>query len=611
MSSSRGSAASAAEAVTPYYRYWGKAGAEGEGPASVHLLPYHCLDVAAAGQALLEINPRLAEYLARLTGLDVAGLRRWAPFFLALHDIGKFADAFQNLRPDLRTRLLGRAGGRPYSERHDTLGYLLWRESLKAACRDLGLLPPADTGSRRRQRADGVDYWLRAVTGHHGRPPASRDMLLRDYFQVPDDVDAAGAFVADLRSLLLPDAGPVPALELPRMERASWWLAGFTVLCDWLGSGREPQHYEADVRPLDDYWAEARPWAADLVRQKGLMPATVSEHFRLSDCLPDVPAATVTPTPLQAAVEAVEIGNSPRLFILEDVTGAGKTEAALLLSHRLMQAGEGGGLYFGLPTMATSNAMYERLAAVYRRLFAADSAPSLVLAHSARALSEPFRLSRVDEPDYGDRAMPAGAECAAWLADNRKKALLTHVGVGTLDQALLAVLPSYHQSLRLLGLLGKVLIVDEVHACDAYMNGLLCGLLEAHAAAGGSAVLLSATLPAGQRRALVEAFANGLGEPASPPAGAGETLTGQAPYPLLTHFDGSRVDTKAVATPERVRRRCRSLRLLDPQHRGRRPPCLARPEGTPARRSHRAVSRPVRARRPPGDRRAGPEGIWS
>ncbi|HFD80957.1 MAG TPA: CRISPR-associated endonuclease Cas3'', partial [Gammaproteobacteria bacterium] len=98
--------------MSPYYRYWGKAGTAGEGPASVHLLPYHCLDVAAAGQALLEINPRLAEYLARLTGLDVAGLRRWAPFFLALHDIGKFADAFQNLRPDLRTRLLGRAGSR-------------------------------------------------------------------------------------------------------------------------------------------------------------------------------------------------------------------------------------------------------------------------------------------------------------------------------------------------------------------------------------------------------------------------------------------------------------------------------------------------------------------
>ena len=38
----------------------------------------------------------------------------------------------------------------------------------------------------------------------------------------------------------------------------------------------------------------------------------------------------------------------------------------------------------------------------------------------------------------------------------------------------------------------KVLVVDEVHACDAYMQGVLETLLEFHAQAGGSAILLSA-----------------------------------------------------------------------------------------------------------------------
>ena len=44
------------------------------------------------------------------------------------------------------------------------------------------------------------------------------------------------------------------------------------------------------------------------------------------------------------------------------------------------------------------------------------------------------------------------------------------MGVGTLDQALLAALPVRHAPLRQWGLAGKVLIIDEAHAFDAYMQ---------------------------------------------------------------------------------------------------------------------------------------------
>jgi len=534
-----------------YFRYWGKAGAEAGGAVLFHLLPFHCLDVAAVGQALLAANAPLARHLSRLTGLDGPLLRQWMPFFLALHDLGKFADAFQNLRPDLLQRLQGRRSGRAYGERHDTLGYLLWREHLKGVCQGLGVLPASSGSARRRAAAGGVDFWLRAVTGHHGQPPKGTPILLRDHFEEPGDLQAATAFVTDLNALLLEDAGQLPALDTASMERASWWLAGLTVLCDWLGSSREPHTYVQMPQALSDYWPKSLDWARGVVERVGLPPPESVTQFKLADCLPGKPTAAVTPTPLQAAVEAIALGEGPQLFILEDVTGAGKTEAALLLAHRLMRNGQGEGLYFGLPTMATSNAMYERLGGVYRRLFSADSHPSLVLAHSARALSDAFRMARVDEPDYGDHTQPAGAHCNAWLADNRKKALLADAGVGTVDQALLAVLPARHQSLRLLGLLGKVLIVDEVHACDAYMNELLCGLLRAHASAGGSAILLSATLPAVQRRTLIESFAQGTGGVMAAPV----EETGNEIYPLLTQFTGLGVVRQPVATPERVRRR--------------------------------------------------------
>src|SRR5690606_38875806 len=100
------------------------------------------------------------------------------------------------------------------------------------------------------------------------------------------------------------------------------------------------------------------------------------------------------------------------------------------------------------------------------------------------------------------------------------------------------------QSLRLLGLFGKVLIVDEVHANDAYMHQLLQQALTAHAAGGGSAILLSATLPANMRAALVRAFRRGLGC-SDPASGATE-----AAYPLLTRIDAG---PAALAIPTETR----------------------------------------------------------
>ena len=83
----------------------------------------------------------------------------------------------------------------------------------------------------------------------------------------------------------------------------------------------------------------------------------------------------------------------PQLFILEDVTGAGKTEAALILTHRLMATGKAQGLYFGLPTMATANAMFDRMSESWLALYQPGSRPSLVLAHSARGLMDRFTQS--------------------------------------------------------------------------------------------------------------------------------------------------------------------------------------------------------------------------
>lgn len=147
----------------------------------------------------------------------------------------------------------------------------------------------------------------------------------------------------------------------------------------------------------------------------------------------------------------------------------------MIAAHRLMAAGRANGLYIALPTEATANAMWERLGGVFRRFFAADARPSLVLAQGRRALHQGFQDSVVDRAGQanarngaaGDKERPSSAECADWIADDRRKAFLADVGAGTIDQALLAILPVKHQSLRLWGLADRVLIVDEAHAYDA------------------------------------------------------------------------------------------------------------------------------------------------
>src|SRR5207237_4962857 len=117
--------------------------------------------------------------------------------------------------------------------------------------------------------------------------------------------------------------------------------------------------------------------------------------------------------------------------------GAGKTEAAVMLAHRMMAAGQADGFFIGLPTMATANAMYDRIAHVYTRLFS-DRA-SLVLSHGSRNLVEAFAASVLPPGPVVAAARQADdsatARCTAWLADHNKRALLAAAGVGTIDQA--------------------------------------------------------------------------------------------------------------------------------------------------------------------------------
>jgi CRISPR-associated endonuclease/helicase Cas3 len=533
--------------VDPYFAYWGKARPEKDAGALCHLLPFHCLDVAACANVLLELPGFTLGALAEELRWPANRARRLFTFWAALHDVGKFASTFQCLVPDLLPRPAQGKRLRPVErQRHDALGWLLWRDEGKHTW----------FGQELAQGADEFwDIWMRAATGHHGLPPKEIASFTHrpkaDEYYAPGDIETAESFVRDVTYLLLPEGLPEPKEEAhPLLLRYSWRLAGLAVLADWLGSNVAYFPYRSTPQRLDKYWEEtALPRAREAVRASGLETWPVRNWSRAQDLL-EFKALT----PLQQFAATVELDKVPQMFLLEDVTGAGKTEAAIVLAHRLMAAGLAQGFYFALPTMATANQMYERTAGIYQRLYADRAKPSLVLAHGARHLVEGFRHSVLSGDDLpldhsiqGEQ-QTASAQCNAWLADNRKKALLADVGVGTIDQALLGILQVRHQSLRLLGLAGKVLIVDEVHAYDSYMSELLEALIEAQAMQGGSVVLLSATVPAPLRRNLIRAFGRGQRLPTP-------QIEPDTRYPLATHVSGKALTSDAFDTrPELARR---------------------------------------------------------
>ena len=86
-----------------------------------------------------------------------------------------------------------------------------------------------------------------------------------------------------------------------------------------------------------------------------------------------------------------------------------------------------------------------------------------------------------------------------------------------------------HYFVRSFGVGKSVLIIDEIHAYDAYMYGILEAVIKQQKQAGGSVILLSATLPAYQKQSLCKAWEI-------------ETDVSEKAYPLILQAVGNEVN---------------------------------------------------------------------
>lgn len=439
-----------------------------------------------------------------------------ASLLVTLHDLGKFSASF-------RAMLLGRS----YTGfRHWQHSYRLLRDHDNWLSGRLGATP-----SIRR-------LLYAAVAGHHGGPPEHLDdRKSRDQaHQIGAEATVIAGKAIEAVAPLFPGASLNGVTE-SEARRLSWALCGLTVQADWIGSNSEWFRPQDSETPIVTYWKNALFGAEAALASAGLHCARPSSDGSIR-VLPE----TDELRPMQAAVKEIGLPDGPVLALIEDATGSGKTEAALILAARMMEAGKGDGFFFALPTMATSNAMLARLETIAPRLF--DGRPSLALTHGRAGMNELFReiLGR-DGSDRSD-----GPSCGSWLADDRRRILLADVGVGTIDQALMAVLPTRFNTLRLRALSGHILIVDEAHEFDPYMEAQLQRLLQFHAMLGGSAIVMTATLPLGMRAGYAKAFQKGLG------LRRPREIDGQA-YPMLNVI-GRSVES---VEPDPVPATCRDL----------------------------------------------------
>jgi CRISPR-associated endonuclease/helicase Cas3 len=283
-------------------------------------------------------------------------------------------------------------------------------------------------------------------------------------------------------------------------------LMGFVVAADWGASSFGLTHSvrsksldidvaketERAVASLDALTIPAR-WTPNVPPNAG------EEFFHTRFGFP--------PRPVQkAALDAVRGMEDTGLMIVEAPMGEGKTEAALAVAEVVAAKTGASGVFLALPTIATSDAIFSRARSWVSNLPGNRNGMSMYLSHSRSGLNGKFsELLDAATPDSAE-----GSHVNKWLARGTKLGPLSNFVVGTIDQVLVSALASKHVTLRHLALANKVVVLDEVHAYDAYMNVYLGRALQWLGYYGVPVVLLSATLPTDIRKNLVAAYNDGL-----------------------------------------------------------------------------------------------------
>ncbi|MDA0564154.1 CRISPR-associated helicase Cas3' [Streptomonospora sp. S1-112] len=522
-------------------RIWGKARGLGDDRYPVVC---HLLDAAAVMRVLWRdsVSPGLRAAVSADLGVSEPEAGRLLELWAGLHDIGKITPSFQQqVAVPAGYPLTNVDQGLP----HDVAGGR-W---LASALREAGY-----PDERRKRVAKLV---AQVVGGHHGcfhepHPAAvhAENRAGLGLGEGPWDEQREAAFAALRVIVEAPD--PPPAMS----PHTAAVVCGLVILADWLVSQipyikqRLPDvPASGDIPRLRTFFEGSLLQAPGLLADAGLgrlrlRPGGFSEEFPFA------------PNALQSSVteRLPSLATGPGLLMIAAPMGMGKTETAFHAARVMGEAAGTSGTFVALPTTATADQMYSRFADYLARR--SDHPAPLTLLHSMAWLSPVYTLldgstgtGGESTDDIASHDLAARVAATEWLR-GAKRGLLAQAAVGTVDQALLAVLPLRHNTVRMSALAQKTVVIDEVHAFDPYMRDLLCVLLRWLGRLGAPVVLLSATLPRHVARELCAAYLGGGAD------ALGRASELELPYPGWAYVqrDMAASVTTSVPVADRERR---------------------------------------------------------
>jgi len=247
-------------------------------------------------------------------------------------------------------------------------------------------------------------------------------------------------------------------------------LAGLTTVADWIGSSSR----------FDDPKNDWRPFIKQALDEAGFVKPQLQPNLSFTQIFGFEPRE----------IQKILIENTKQagVYVLEAPMGIGKTEAALYSAYKLLTSGKATGIYFALPTQLTSDKIHERMNVFLESILVPNSPHrEALLVHGNAWLKRIFAVE--------------GNPNGSWFQEG-KRGILAPFSVGTIDQALMAVMAVKHGFVRSFGLAGKVVILDEVHSYDAYTGTLLDELVKELRKLHCTVIILTATLTIERRQKL-------------------------------------------------------------------------------------------------------------
>lgn len=502
--------------------FWAKSGARTTGlwsPVYLHLIDSMHIAELVFDQYLVDNQRAL---LAKVWGGNIAKAKQTLLFLAGLHDLGKITPHFASQNLVLAERI--QEAGIIFDVEKDYAGARLDLPHGLA-----GRFVLRDYLMEHGWNMKNADEFARIIGIHHGRYPTA-EILQRgnsEWRRFLAHPDLSEAWCAGHREIIewiaLRTGFPLSYTEnrplAPFPIEVSTLYATAIVLADWCASNEEYfpliSRERTEALSIEEEYERFRRAQEKLVLPHplalGEAKRDIDEVFR--------ERFSFEPTELQSLVARIAREENPDLLLLEAPPGSGKTEAALIAVEELIRNRGSQGVFVALPTRATTDAMFTRVKSwVMSAAEASDEWVNIHLAHGQNELNEDFAnllqggraLEVFDDSEVPLRAQnqEVGIYASAWML-GRWRSTLAPVVIGTIDHVLLAALKSRHTLLRHLGLSGKIVLLDEIHAADTFMQSYLESALTWLGMYGVPVVMLSATLPASRRIKLVEAYCRG------------------------------------------------------------------------------------------------------